>query len=130
MTETVAVNREPSFKELLRRANNYQKQAREAQAHLDASVEKLREVCPHLAIAVAPSSFGSRRLRVCQHCGIQEVDWESSFTTLTAPGGTWYGTNLDKSRERRKGQHPTLFPMSSDQAYSYRRGPHKDVTVG
>lgn len=126
MTQTTTV-REPSFKQRLRTVQSYRKRAKEAEALLDQSVVKLRETCPHLQIAVAPGLDG-RQLRVCQSCGIQEMDWDSAFTTLTSPGGTWYAKQNDKSRERRKGQHPVLFPMESHKAYSYRIGPHVDVS--
>lgn len=117
-----------SFKQLVRRVQTAEKHVENAKADLNMFVDQLREICPHLTIAVC--EIGGRHTRVCQHCGIQEVQWPSAFTTLTAPGGTWYETEHDKSKERRKGQAPVIFPMEVHLAFRYRRGTHLDVTEG
>lgn len=128
MAETVQ-QREPSFARQLRGVDQAQRRVNEAEAHFNHRIEQLREVCPHLAIAVAESYGQSGRdIRVCQHCGIQEIEWNSNFQTLTSPGGTWFGSRIDMSRDNRAGQAPVLFPMTSHEAFSYRRGPHKDVS--
>lgn len=92
----------------------------------NAAITHLRTICPHLVIAA--SEIGGKHTRMCQHCGIQEIEWYSNFKTLTIPGGTWYDGQFDKSKERRAGQVPVLFPMSPTEFFSYRRGPHVDVT--
>ena len=110
----------------VRKVQAAEERVRDAKADLNLFVEQLRVYCPHLRIAA--SEVGGRHTRVCQHCGIQEIAWYSDFTTLTIPGGTWYETLHDKSRDRRKGEPPVIFPMAAHELYAYRRGSHLDVS--
>jgi hypothetical protein len=100
----------------------------EATNVFNEAILALRELCPHLMIAACQHTNGGRELRVCEHCGIQEIQWYSAFRTLTTPGGTYYETLDDKSKDRRNGAQPVLTLRSSYEVYSYRRGPHLDVT--
>jgi hypothetical protein len=125
MVKTVQ-KRKSSFAQQLRWVNQDARKLAKAKAFFDLRIERLREVCPHLSIAF--TEIGGPHTRICQHCGIQEVEWPSAFTTLTAPGGTWYETQNDKSKLRRTGQAPVMFPMAPHEAYAFRRGLHCDVS--
>lgn len=120
-----------SLKSLLRIVNRATAKHTAAKLCLDCAITELRQVCPHLRIAQSPTVVGSsvKELRVCMDCGIQEIAWPTGFMTLTTPGGTWFeSVQFDKSKERRGGRAPTLYPMQQHETYGYRRDPHLDVS--